>query len=195
MSARIDLLGSTKVSVVKPSGQRIENVDANVQSNMIFFNDPDLPLEAGDVVEHTRGGGITDKFEIIDPGYMAGMEGIPSHFQSKIKRWQAPQAAPTPTPTHVTYNLHGQNSKVNISSVDNSTIYGGNTQTLYQELRKAIESNIPEPDRGEIEQAVSDLEAAGESEKAGAFGRFVAKASNYVEVLTPFIKALGGLIS
>lgn len=184
-----------KVTITKPNGTIIENVDADVQTKMIFFNDPTLPLQVGDVVERTLPSGLSEKFEVTDPGFISGGLTIGSHFQTKFKRWEPSKPAVAPQPTNVTYNLHGQNSKVNIGSVDNSVINGGNTQTLYQELRKTIQENVVEADRPGILAAVDTLENAGAGERAGAFGNFVAKAANYIEILSPFIKALGGLIS
>ncbi len=192
---RMQIMNPVPVTVIKPDGRSFENVEAGVHSEKIFFNDPNLPLEAGDIVERSLPSGLVDKFEIVDPGFRNGSHRLPDHFRSKVKRWVAPKELTDAVQTNITYNLHGQNSKVNIGSVDNSTIYGGNTQSLYQELRRAIEEGVPAEEQSSLLESVGQLENAPENEKKEAFGALVAKAATYLEILAPFIKVIASNIN
>src|SRR5207249_10548899 len=59
---------------------------AYVQSNMIFTDDPNLPIEEGDKFERSLPNGMIESYEVIDRGYTEGRGSIGSHYQSKVRR-------------------------------------------------------------------------------------------------------------
>lgn len=193
---RYQIMNPILVTVIKPDGQRFEDTEAGVHidKGLIILNDPTLPLEVGDLVERKLPSGLVDRFEITEPGFREGSHRLPDHFQAKVKRWQEPKEQNAATAGNVIYNLHGQNSKVNIGSVDNSTIYGGNTENAYEALRQVIETSIPEADRPALLKSAIDLENAPNDGKKGALGEFVMKASNYLQILSPYIQTISKML-
>lgn len=76
------------VCLIKPTGKRIENIKASVQSKMIFVFDDTVPIEEGDVFERVRPKtGIVERYEVLDAGFIQTRGGgIKSHYQCKIKK-------------------------------------------------------------------------------------------------------------
>jgi hypothetical protein len=83
-----DMLNDT-VSLVKEDGQRLDNIKALVQSDMIFIEDPSLPLVEGDKILRELPNGRVEEYLIIDTGYQAGMGGIEPHYQVKVRKQTA----------------------------------------------------------------------------------------------------------
>ena len=76
-------------------------------------------IHVGDEIRRKLPNGTEETFEVVDPVYYEGLGGaIPPHYQVKIRR---KGAFPSGTGGHLTFNVSGQNSRVNIGSVDRST--------------------------------------------------------------------------
>jgi predicted nucleotide-binding protein len=80
-----DLLND-HVTLVKKDGRRFENLPAAVQSNLIFTNDAQIPIEDGDSFERQLPSGITERFSILDAGFMQEFHGMSAHYQSKVRK-------------------------------------------------------------------------------------------------------------
>ena len=65
-----DSFMNDRVTLVKASGQRFENLSASVQSKMIFTQDATLPIEDGDTFERKLPSGIVEVFVVLDAGFM-----------------------------------------------------------------------------------------------------------------------------
>lgn len=116
---RVRLLSPSKVVLVKAGGRVFEDVDAQVSSNVILFNDPALPLEVGDIVQRKLPSGLIEEFEITEPTFCEGLHSIPAHYQAKYRPvMRVPKDESRERV--VTYNLSGNNARVNIHSTDNS---------------------------------------------------------------------------
>jgi len=80
-------LMTDKVNIVKPDGTRHDNVAASVQPQAILVMDGTIPIEPGDIIERRLPSGVTERFEVIDPGYIAGPRGSSlSHYEIKYQR-------------------------------------------------------------------------------------------------------------
>lgn len=75
-----------KVKLIKRDGQRIDNIDASVQSDRITTFNTRIALEEGDTYERTLPSGITERYMILDTGYHAGLGNIPASYQSKVRK-------------------------------------------------------------------------------------------------------------
>jgi len=95
----------------------------------------------------------------------------------------------------VVYNLHGANPRINIGSNDFS-INISNSEKIFTELRKAIESAIEDATlKKELLTKTAELESeVGKSGFLKKYTDFVALAANHMTVLGPFIPALTKLL-
>jgi hypothetical protein len=94
---------------------------------------------------------------------------------------------------HNEYHLHGPNSRVNISSTDQSvnTVFV-QADEVFAKMRTNLEAAIADAtERAEVLQRLSALEEAqGTSTFSAQLGTFLAFAANWTTVITPFLPAL-----
>jgi hypothetical protein len=72
-----------------------------------------------------------ETFKVVDPVFYEHGPGGP-HYQAKVSKLGIPEAAEAVQ--HITYNVSGHNSRVNVGSTDNST----NTVTLNGDLAERL---------------------------------------------------------
>ncbi|SDH20955.1 hypothetical protein SAMN04487974_13115 [Pelagibacterium luteolum] len=115
-----------RVTLVKKDGTLFrEAIPSIVNSKQITIPAADLPIEVGDHLLRSLPSGLVEDFEVIDPGFVQGISGaIPAHFQTKVRRTDAPQASPQTIINNITNHVSGANARVNINSTDNSTNTG-----------------------------------------------------------------------
>jgi hypothetical protein len=105
-----------KVTVERQDNSRYEDVPALVSREMILIPDTTIPIAPNDAVLRQLPSGIVERFVVTDPGFYATFHGTPAHYQVKYRReGQKPAGSPG-------YHIHlsGDNSRVNINSIDNS---------------------------------------------------------------------------
>ena len=147
-----------RVTLVKKDGAVAkENIKAVVQPKMIFMEDSTLPIEPGDSLLRTLPSGLVEEFIVDDPGFYAGMRGMKAHFQTKVRRSDAPAARPGT----IINNIQGQNARVNIHSTDNSQnmALSSAAPAVFQALREVLEkSNLAQEEAVIIRQAIEKME-------------------------------------
>lgn len=149
------------VTLVKKDGTVAkEGIKAQVSSGLIITPDATLPIEPGDHFVRIQPSGLAEDYIVIDPGFMSGGRGlIPPHFQSKVRRSDAP-VAPAST---IINNINGPNARVNINSTDNSTNTVVSIQPL--EIASLIEkikphlSALPDDTRAQMQVPIELLES------------------------------------
>jgi hypothetical protein len=183
------------VTLVKKDGRRFENLLAAVQSALIMTNDPQIPIEDGDLFERQLPSGIIERFLVLDAGFKPKFHNFDAHYQSKVrKETAAPRLQP---PSHVIYNLIGPNSRVNIQSADSSTnIVNVETSALFEALRGTLERAIPDQAlRQQLREAVDAMQtAAGTRSFSDRYKDFIGLAADHVTVFAPFLPALTQLL-
>ncbi|HGJ9032828.1 hypothetical protein FA101_03745 [Pseudomonas aeruginosa] len=122
------------ISVQKQNGEKIEGLKAAVQSHQIDLDRADILIEVGDLIERRMSNGATETYEVIDPVFHEAFHGIPAHYQMKVKKLGVPEAKARIQ--SITYNINGNNARVNHGSVDNST----NTVTISGGLQEHVDS-------------------------------------------------------
>lgn len=75
-----------KVTLLKNNGQKIEDIPAHVQSNMIFIQDSTIPIEEGDRIIRILPSKVEEAFIVIDRGFQSGFRGIKAHYQVKVSK-------------------------------------------------------------------------------------------------------------
>jgi hypothetical protein len=128
----ISSLMTDKVSLLKKDGTRFDELKASVQSNKIFISGADHFIEPGDLIQRKMSNGGEETFEVIDPGFHEKFHGIPAGYQMVVKKLGLPEAR---SAVHnITYNIAGNNARINQNSVDNST----NTVNVNTDLAEYI---------------------------------------------------------
>lgn len=184
------------ITISRPDGTQVAaNVRAGVQSKTIFFWDTRIPIEPGYIISRTLPSGVLEEFVVDEPGYTQGTgRAIPPHYQIKFHR----KGAESDKRSGVTYNVTGNNARINIGSYDashNIVFHSGPPEELFAAIRAAIESAIPDTERKAILDAVEGMEV--ELDKASFVDRyksFMEVIATHVTVFAPFIPALTSLL-
>jgi hypothetical protein len=183
-----------RVTLVKQDGTRFENIQAAVQPNMVFIDDPKLPIEEGDRFHRALPNGLTEVYLVLDRGFYSGIGGISDHYQARVrKETSLPRRQAGPT----IYNISGPNARVNINSVDlSANVIDLTSDALFQELRAAITNGIADAARREVVlSAVGSMEVEqGKKTFAARYREFVAVAADHMALIGPFIPALTQLL-
>ena len=180
-----------QVTLIKKSGDRVENIRALVQRDKIFTNDPAIPIEDGDVFERTLPNGIVERYDILDAGFMQGTEGTPPHYQSVVRKQT--KIDPLAQPSQIIYNLTGPNARVNIQSIDSSAnVVEVEPAELFGRIRAAIDQGVQDGELlKKLQEKVTELEKTqGTPSFAARYKEFIALAANHITLLAPFIPAL-----
>jgi len=184
-----------RVALIKKDGRRFDNLAALVESDMIFTNDPQIPIEDGDRFERRLPSGVVEHFLILDAGFMQEFRGVPAHYQSKVRK-DTGLTGSRPS-TQVVYNLIGPNTRVNIQSADSSTnVVNVETSDLFDVLQRTISEAIQDPVLNErLRQSVEAMQSsAGTRGFSERYKDFIALAADHITIFAPFLPALTQLL-
>ena len=98
--------------------------------------------------------------------------------------------------SHITYNLHGSNPRININSQDHS-INIDNSKIVFDEIRKKIETEISDQElKKQLSVKVAEMEQSlGQKAFGQKYSNFVACAANHMTVFAPLLPALTQFLS
>ena len=109
-----------KIKVLKSDGQESGELSASVQSKGIYLMSSSVLIEPNDLIQRTMTNGGTETFQVLDPGFHEAVGArMPAHYQMKVKKLGLPETEKAIQ--SITYNLNGNNTRVNNDSTDNST--------------------------------------------------------------------------
>ena len=151
------------IEVLKQNGERIQGLKASVQSKGIFLDNSSVLIEPRDLITRKMSNGGQETYEVIDPGFQEAFHGIEAHYQMQVRKLGLPEAQQRVQ--SITYNVTGNNARVNHHSTDNSVNYAamdGPLKQQVEELRKAVEALEDQQQRS----AALDLVAATEQQLA-----------------------------
>lgn len=186
-------LMTERVALIKANGTRVRDgiraaVDAG--KSQIITLDVQLPIEANDFFERILPNGMAERFVIEDPGYQAGVGGIPAFFQARVRR----TTTPPPSQPSITYSVSGPNSRINIQSDDKSANATIVSQDTWSSIQAAIDRIEGASDRQRLTDALGRVAKSSDSSTfAKAYGEFVVLAANHMTILAPFIPQLFSL--
>lgn len=160
-----------KVSVLKGNGEVFKDIQASVQTKKTFIQRSDILIETGDLIQRTMSNGATETYEVVDPGFHEGLGGIPAGYQIVHKNLGLPEAEKAIQ--SITYNLNGNNTRVNNNSTDNSTnVVNINNDVaehismLRDEIKKLAESIERQSEAYEIVDAIESQFESSKPSKA-----------------------------
>ena len=187
-----DQLARDIVSIIKPTGDKIDNIKANVQPNIIFINDKTLILEDGDRIARILPNGLIENYIVLENGFYHGGNGLPGGYQAKVrKETSSNQTNSSPALTNI-YNIEATNSNINLNpnnSHINNTIYGN---SVFSKIREEINSKIDDEDlKTKVMHLLSEMEqSTGSSSFTAKYSAFISALANHVAIIAPFIPAL-----
>lgn len=156
-----------KITVLKKTGERIENIKATVSSDSVITAAEGILIEPGDLLRRQMSNGAEETFEVIDPGFHEAFHAIPASYQMRVRKLGLPEA--DRAVQSITYNLNGPNSRVNQNSVDNSA----NTVTVNPDVLELIGAlrvelarlQLPEAEKASASEIIDAVEHQVQAEK------------------------------
>lgn len=193
---RLRHLLNDRVTLVKPDGTRIEAIRAMVHPEIVFVDDPSIPVEEGDKIERALPSGLTEVYVVLNRGFLKGVGGFPDHYQVKVRK--EGDRPPSPAGGTTIYHLTGANPRVNVHSTDQSTnSVTITTETVFAQLRETIAGQVTDGEQKAalLSQLAQLEEAKGTSSFLERYQSFIATAANHMTLLAPFIPALSKWLS
>lgn len=182
------------ITIIKPSGEVLEDIKANVQPNVIFIHDEKLPLEENDKIFRRLPNGLVETYIVIDRGYFSGIGGISGHYQAKVRKEASINEEKYKSITNV-YNVNGPNSRINICSIDNSKNHYNDTDLLFKELKLALDGIIEEEIKEKSLQILEELDNSKHTPSyLSNYQKFISVMADHMTIIAPFIPALTQLI-
>jgi len=155
------------ISLIKNDGRRVNNIKCSVQTNTIFLNVIDIPIEPKDIVIRKMSNGAEETFLVIDPNFFESIHGIKAHYQMTVKKLGLPEAKEAIQ--NITYNISGNNARVNNHSTDNSVntvTYDSGVEEHINMLRSEINRTITNDiDKNSSLEIVDAIEIQFQSDK------------------------------
>jgi len=160
-------LMNDNVELLKKDGSRTPELKASVQKSKIFMDAGKLLIEPGDLIIRKMSNGAEETYKVIDPGFYEKFGGIPANYQMDVEKLGLQDAKKAIQ--HITYNITGNNARVNQNSIDSS--YNvvqidnrilNHISELRQELAKL---DIPDSERQSAYEIVDELDSQFQSGK------------------------------
>lgn len=153
-------LANDNVELLKKDGNRIPNLKASVQKSKIFMGAANLLVERGDLILRKMSNGAEETYEVLDPGFYEKIHGIDAHYQMDVKKLGVPEAEKAVQ--NITYNISGNNARINQNSVDNSSNVvniDARAVQYVKELRSEVQAlDIDEADKADALAVVDEVE-------------------------------------
>lgn len=179
-----------KVTLIKQDGSVYENIKANVQPNIIFIFDDKLPLEEKDKIFRILPNGLVEKYEVIDRGYYSAFQGIKAHYQVKVRKDGSIKEEQYKSITNI-YNVTGDQSKININSIDNSVNKISTNKELFEKLITSLDGIKDENTKIKAINLAKEMEKSIDTPSFKVkFQSFISIVANYMTIVSPFIPAL-----
>lgn len=161
------MLAKDKISILKTNGERFDNLLATVSSDLIVYFGKSPLIDSGDLIERRMSNGGVDTFRVIDPSFFEGGHGIGAHYQMKVEKLGLVDAKNAIE--SITYNINGDNARINNHSVDNSTNIVTTSSDIsehIEQLRDALRDAPIEPSAlSDALEVVDELESKANEAK------------------------------
>lgn len=131
------------ISVFDENGNLVaENQAASVQGGKkVFTKNANFTVDVGYLIERKLPSGHVESYRVIEPNFMAGLQGIPPHYQMTVTNIKAPASL-----THSIVNNHitvSDQARFYQDSVDNSiNTYNSYTLTQYEKALDAVNNEV-----------------------------------------------------
>lgn len=170
------------VTLVQKNGNRIADIKAFVQPDLIIIKDTSVPVEEEDVIERLLPSKIIERFHVTDRGYFSAIGSFPEHYQVKVAKLPSAQSA-VANNHNTTYIVSGQNARV-VHGSDSSTNTIDRSQQFADWKSEIATSGASGADLDTLLKRIDDLEKAKDKKTAlDVFSSFCATASKYAPLI------------
>lgn len=156
-----DLMNDT-IDLLKSDGTKKSGLKASVQKNKVFMDANGIMVEPGDLIIRRMSNGAEETYRVIDPGFHESFHGIEANYQMEVHKLGLPEAKSAVQ--SITYNITGNNARINQNSIDNSTNFvqiDSRALQYIEELRKEIEnSTLSAADKADAKEVIDEIEGA-----------------------------------
>ncbi|HAT2491131.1 TPA: hypothetical protein I8220_002856 [Aeromonas hydrophila] len=156
-----DLMNDT-IDVIKADGSKQSGLKASVQKTKVFMDAHGILVEPEDLIIRRMSNGAEETYRVIDPGFHEDFHGIAAHYQMDVIKLGIPEAKRAVQ--SITYNIHGNNARVNQNSIDNSTnlvSVDARAMQYVEELRKEIDrSSLSASEKEEAIEIIDEVDTA-----------------------------------
>jgi hypothetical protein len=150
------------IELLKTDGTRKTGLMASVQKNRIFMEANGILVEPQDLIIRKMSTGVEETYRVIDPGFFEDSGPFSAHYQMEVHKLGLPEA--TSAVQNITYNITGNNARVNQSSIDNSTNVvqiDARAIQYVEDLRKEIERlNLSASEKAEASEIIDGVDSA-----------------------------------
>ncbi len=155
------------IELLKSDGTRTTGLKASVQKDKIFMEANGILVEPQDLIVRKMSNGAEETYRVIDPGFYEEFHGIPANYQMDVHKLGLPEAK---SAVHnITYNITGNNARVNQNSTDNSTnlvqIDGRVSQHITALRREIDESGLSAQEKEDAHEIIDGVHGAFQSGK------------------------------
>lgn len=193
-----DMMNDT-IELLKADGKNVPGLKASVQRNKIFMEAKGVLVEPQDLIIRRMSNGAEETYRVIDPGFQEDFHGIKAHYQMDVHKLGLPEARSAVQ--SITFNITGNNARVNQNSIDNSTnvVQVDSRAIQYIEaLRKEIGgSSLSTMEKAEANEVVDEVESAfrsGNPKKSvvSALLKALPHVANAASIVSALVSLLGG---
>lgn len=177
------------VILVKQDGSIFKDIRASVQSNLILIMDGSLPIEENDKLYRKLPNGLSEEYLVNDRGYQSGFEDIKSYYKVKVQKYGKVNAEKMSAIINV-YNASGNNSKININSIDNSSNMI-NEKDIFENLIFALQEIAEDNIKSKAIKIAKEMKENQSTNKyTESYKNLIATLANHISVLSPFLPIL-----
>lgn len=190
-------LMNDKIDILKTNGDKVADLCASVQRTKVFTEAGKFLVEPNDLIIRRMSNGGEETYRVIDPGFHEAFHGIKAHYQMEVQKLGLPEAKNAVQ--RITYNITGNNARINQNSVDNSTnlvqvdaraIH--QIQLLREELERARLAPAEKQTAQEIIDEVEEAFSSGKPKKSvvSALLNSLPQAANIASIVSAIISLL-----
>lgn len=191
-----DLMNDT-IDLLKSDGTKKTGLKASVQKNKVFMDANGVLVEPQDLIMRRMSNGAEETYRVIDPGFHESFHGIKAHYQMEVHKLGLPEAKSAVQ--SITYNITGNNARVNQNSIDNSTNLvqiDARAIQYVEALRKEIDgSSLSASEKAEANEVIDEVDGcfrSGNPKKSVVTA--LLKALPQVANVASIVSALAGLV-
>ena len=192
-----DMMNDT-VDLLKSDGSKKIGLKASVQRSKVFMDAKGILVEPRDLIIRRMSNGAEETYRVIDPGFHEDFGGINAHYQMDVHKLGLPEAKSAVQ--SITYNITGNNARVNQNSIDNSTNVvqiDARAVQYIRALRNEVDgSSISLAEKAEAHEVIDEVDSAfrsGSPKKSVVTA--LLKALPQVASIASIVSALAGLLS
>jgi len=154
---------------------------------------PNWKPDNGDILQRKISESENEDYLIIDRGYCPKGHLAPERFICRVSDMKSL----IDSHPNITYNLLGNNSRININSTDQSSnfIIEGAYKELFENLKNVISTSGLDTNEKITNSVVMMEKSVGKREFVHAYRDFVSASADHMTILSPFIIPLTDILS